>query len=510
MRRLSRRTFLALLCGSLICLGLAPSLHAAAPAERSASLVILQLNDLYDITPVEKGRKGGLARVATLRDRIAAEAPHSIFVLAGDFLSPSTMSSMFQGSQMVAALNAVGLDLATFGNHEFDFGSAVTQERMKESRFTWVSSNILEPETGLPFGGAASFVLREYGGVRVAFLGLTTPETHTLSKGAAGLTFLDPIQTAKDVVARARRVKADVIVALTHQDMADDKRLAAAVPEIDLILGGHEHTPLDARVARTLILKTGSDAVALGRIDVLVTLGKGGRRVETTWKLLPVTDEIPEQPEVAAVVKRYADLTAAALNVGVGETKLPLDTRSEMVRTRESAVGDLVADLMRDALGADVALVNGGGIRGNAVFPAGPLRRDDVLKILPFANKVVKLEVSGEVLRAALEHGLSQFEKTAGRFPQCSGLRLSFDPTRPVGSRLVSVTVGGQALDPRAHYTLATFDFIHGGGDGYSMFQQARVLVKAENGPMDSDLILDRLKQGPIAPVLDGRIRVAP
>lgn len=510
MRSVSRRTFLALLFGSLIFLGLAPSLHAAAPTERSARLTILQLNDLYDITPVEKGKKGGLSRVATLRDRIVSEVPHSVFVLAGDFLSPSTMSSTFQGSQMVAALNAVGLDLATFGNHEFDFGPAVTKERMRESRFTWVSSNILEPETGLPFGGAASFVLREYGGVRVAFLGLTTPATHTLSKGAAGLTFLDPIQAAKAVVARARRAKADVIVALTHQDMADDEQLAASVPGIDLILGGHEHTPLDARVGRTLILKTGSDAVALGRIDLLVTLGKGGRRVESTWKLLPVTDEIPDQPEVAAVVKRYADLTAAALSVGVGETKLPLDTRGEMVRTRESAVGNLIADLMKDALGADVALVNGGGIRGNAIFPAGPLRRDDVLKILPFANKVVKLEVTGEVLRAALENGLSQIEKTAGRFPQCSGLRLSFDPTRPAGSRLVSVTVGGRALDPRAHYTLATFDFLHGGGDGYAMLQQARVLVKAENGPMDSDLILDRLKQGPIAPVLDGRLQVAP
>jgi len=510
MRSLSRRTFLALLCGSLILLGLIPSLHAAAPVERSARLTILQLNDLYDITPVEKGKKGGLARVATLRDRTAADSPHTVFVLAGDFLSPSTMSSMFQGSQMVAALNAVGLDLATFGNHEFDFGSDITQERMRESRFTWVSSNILQPESGLPFGGAASFVLREYGGIRVAFLGLTTPETHTLSKGAAGLKFLDPIQAAKAVVARARRVKADVIVALTHQDMADDKLLAAAVPEIDLILGGHEHVPLDARVGGTLILKTGSDAVALGRIDLLVTVGQGGRRVESKWELMPVTDEIPDKPEVAAIVKRYEDLTAAALSVGAGETTLPLDTRNEVVRTRESAVGDLIADRMRDAMQADVALINGGGIRGNAVIPAGPLSRGDVLKILPFGNKIVKLDVTGEILRAAVENGLSQVEKTAGRFPQVSGLRLTFDPNRPAGSRLVSVSVGGHPLDPQAHYTLATFDFIQGGGDGYSMFQQARVLVKAENGPMDSDLILERLKLGPIAPVPDGRIRVAP
>jgi 2',3'-cyclic-nucleotide 2'-phosphodiesterase (5'-nucleotidase family) len=126
MRSLSRRTFLALLCGSLILLGLGPSTDAAA------------------------------------------QSPHTVFVLAGDFLSPSTLSSIFQGSQMVAALNAIGLDLVTFGNHEFDFGPAITRERMGESPFTWVSSNILDPESGPPFGGAAPFVLREYAGIRVA------------------------------------------------------------------------------------------------------------------------------------------------------------------------------------------------------------------------------------------------------------------------------------------------------------------------------------------------------
>ena len=411
---------------------------------------------------------------------------------------------------MVAVLNAAGLDLATFGNHELDFGREVTRQRMAESHFTWVSSNVLDPTTGLPFGDAASFVLREYDGVRVAFFGLVTPHTRILSKGAAELKFLDPIRAAKDIVARARRARAAVIVALTHQDMADDKQLAAAVPEIDLILGGHEHVPLDARVGRTLILKTGADAVSLGRIDVTVTAGRGGRRVESKWELIPVTDEIPEKPEVAAVVTQYEGYMAAQLDVLVGATSVPLDTRNDIVRTQESAVGDLIADLMRTALQADVVLINGGGIRGNAVLPAGPLRRRDVLTVLPFANKVVKLDVTGEILRAALENGLSQVERTAGRFPQVSGLRYVFDPKRPAGSRLVTVSVGGQPLDPRANYTLATFDFILGGGDGYTMLREGKVLVKAENGPMDSDLLIERLKAGPIAPVVDGRVTHVP
>src|SRR5512136_2330540 len=175
MRTFTRRTFLTLLAASLLLLTALPPLHAAVSAERSGRVTLLQLNDLYDIMPVEKGKKGGLARIATLRDRIAKESPDAVLVLAGDFLSPSTMSSVFQGGQMVAALNAAGLDLATFGNHEFDFGEHVTRQRMRESRFTWVSSNVLDPTTGLPFGNAASFVLRDLGGVRVALIGLTTP-----------------------------------------------------------------------------------------------------------------------------------------------------------------------------------------------------------------------------------------------------------------------------------------------------------------------------------------------
>jgi 2',3'-cyclic-nucleotide 2'-phosphodiesterase (5'-nucleotidase family) len=162
----------------------------------------------------------------------------------------------------------------------------------------------------------------------------------------------------------------DVIVALTDGDMADDNQLAASVPEIDLILGGHEYVPLQARVGHTLILKTGADAVLLGRIDVTVTTGRGGRRVESKWELISVTDEIPEKLEVAAVVTQYENSTSAQLDVIVGVTSVPLDTRNDIVRTQESAVGDLIADLLRTAMRADVALINEGGIRGNAVLPA--------------------------------------------------------------------------------------------------------------------------------------------
>ena len=506
MKKFTHRTLLGLAATGLILLCQVSAIWGGRPPERAIHLTILQLNDLSDVGPTQQGTRGGLARVATIRDRVAGESPHTLLVLAGDFLSPSPMSSVFRGSQMVAALNQAGLDLATFGNHEFDFGPWVARERMRESRFTWVSSNVLDPRTGLPFGEAAAFVLRDVEGLRVAFIGLTTPATPRLSRGAQGLRFLDPVLAAKEVVARARRAKADIVVALTHEEMAADKRLAAAVPGIDLILGGHEHVPLDAKVGSTVILKTGSDAANVGRIDLRVTTG-GNRRVETAWTLIPVAADIPEKPEVAAVVSRYQALMAAQLDVPAGETTAPLDSRAEIVRTQESALGDFVADLIRDAVYTDVAIVNGGSLRGNSITPAGPLSRADVLRILPFGNKVVKLEVTGDVLRAAIENGLSQVENKAGRFPQLSGMRVVFDPQRPPGSRVVSTTIRNRPLDPQARYTLATFEFLAGGGDGYDMLTQGKVLLRAEDGPMDSDLVLERLKAGPIEPLEDGRIQ---
>jgi 2',3'-cyclic-nucleotide 2'-phosphodiesterase (5'-nucleotidase family) len=506
MAVLTRRTCLVFVAAALILLGHVPAISGGTAPERSVHLTILQLNDLSDVRPGEQGTRGGLARVATIRDRVAAESPHTLLVIAGDFLSPSTMSSLFQGGQMVAALNESGLDLATFGNHEFDFGEWAARERMRESRFTWVSSNVLEPRTGLPFGEAAAFVLRDVEGVKVAFLGLTTPDTRKLSKGGRGLKLVDPISAAKEVVARARRAKADLIVALTHQDMAADKRLAAAVPGIDLILGGHEHVPLDAQVGSTLILKTGSDAANVGRIDLQVVTGRT-RRVETAWTLIPVTDQIPEKPEVVAVVKQYEAMMTARLDVRAGETRAPLDSRTEIVRRRESALGNFVADVIRDAMYTDVAIVNGGALHANTITPVGPLTQADVLRLLPFANRIVKLEVTGDLLRAAIENGFSQVEKTAGRFPQVSGLRLVFDPQQPAGSRLLSAVVRGRPLESEAHYTLATFEFLAGGGDGYDMLRHGKVLARAEDGPMDSDLVLERLQAGPIEPYEDGRIQ---
>src|SRR5262245_43886336 len=230
----------------------------------TTTITILQLNDVYQISPVDKGKRGGMARVAALQKSLREKSPHTLFLLAGDFVSPSVASRLFKGKQMVAALNAAGLDIATLGNHEFDYGADVLRERMGESRFEYTIANVLDRKSNRPFGNARAYVSRQFNGVRVAVFGLLLAETATLSSPGPGVRFIDPVATGKRLARQLRAKGFDVIIALTHLPMSEDKRLAR-VADIDLIIGGHEHELLEAVAGRAPIMKMGSDARNLGK-----------------------------------------------------------------------------------------------------------------------------------------------------------------------------------------------------------------------------------------------------
>jgi 2',3'-cyclic-nucleotide 2'-phosphodiesterase (5'-nucleotidase family) len=199
----------------------------ASVGERAANdllrLTLLQINDHYVLDPVDGGRRGGMARLATLVREIRRENPNTIFALAGDFLSPSVESTYLQGAQMIGALDAIGLDLATFGNHEFDFGPAILLERMRESKFRWLSANVLDRRSGRPFGTASADALLTLGGLRVGFFGLTTPETAQTSRPGPDVAFGPAVAAGRQAGASLRARGAMVVVAVTHQPMADDR-----------------------------------------------------------------------------------------------------------------------------------------------------------------------------------------------------------------------------------------------------------------------------------------------
>jgi 2',3'-cyclic-nucleotide 2'-phosphodiesterase (5'-nucleotidase family) len=310
------------------------------------------------------------------------------------------------------------------------------------------------------------------------------------------------------VVKQLRARGARVIIALTHLAMSDDKKLARS-GLVDVILGGHEHELLQSHAGHAPIFKWGSDARVLGRIDLHI-YRKTGRLESLDWAGIPITAATPDDPVAAAVIAGYEQRVSAELDKPIGRTAVELDGRSLSSRTRETNLGNLIADAFRQGTGAEVALFNGGSIRANAILPVGPITKRDVVAMLPFETPIVKVEITGALLKAALENGFSKIveESEAGRFPQIAGMAVECDGRKPAGSRVVRVTVGGQPLDERKTYALATNAFLTGGGDGYAMLKGLKFLIPPESAEIDSTVLANVVaKAGDVAPAVEGRIK---
>ena len=202
------------------------------------------------------------------------------------------------------------------------------------------------------------------------------------------------------------------------------------------------------------------------------------------------------------------DELSADLDVVIGTTATELDSRTDTVRGHEAAIGNLFADALRSMTGADVAMTNGGGIRGGRIYePGAVLTRHDILTELPFEDLTVVLQVTGHDLVAALENGLGKIEEGAGRFPHVSGLSVVYDPGRPVGERVLEVRRDGAPLDLDATYTLAVNDYNAGGGDGYDFADKPR-LIDEHAGKLVTSQVIDYIAaQGTVSPVVDGRLK---
>jgi len=475
---------------------------------QSAKVTFLHINDVYEISA--KRGIGGLPELATLLNAERARSPNTIMTLGGDLLSPSVMSGLTKGAQMVAMMDALGLDFAGLGNHEFDFGADVAKARMAESTFTWLATNTLGSD-GKPFGGAAAYAMRDVGEFKIGFFSLLTPETTHLSSPGSGVSFGDIETTAAQAVADLKKQGAHFVVALTHIDLAADRMLARKVKGLDIILGGHDHDPQMLYENKTLIIKAGTDAHYLAVADVVLSKrekrGKVRYSFHPSWRLVSTAGVKPDA-KIAALADGFNKTLDANLNVAVGKTAVELDSRRSSVRSRETAMGNLIADAIRAGVGAEIGLANGGGIRGDRTYDAGAtLTRKDVLSELPFGNVTVVLGLTGAHLLEALENGVSRVEDTAGRFPQVSGVSFVFDRAKAAGSRVSNVMVNGQALDTARVYKVATNDYIAGGGDGYAALKQGKVLIDKSGATLMATMVMDYITvKGAVDTKVSGRI----
>ncbi len=474
-----------------------------AQAADAVRLTFVLVNDIYKMN--EDGGRGGLPRLAAVVKAERAKSPNVIFAHAGDTLSPSLMSGFDQGAHMMALFNELPPDVFVPGNHEFDFGPQIYLKRMGEARFPVLAANLRDAHGAmLPYH--ADTLMLERGGIRIGVVGATL-DTTPLMSNSAPLKFAATLET---VVAASRALKqqgADITVAVVHADKATGQKLMVA-RAADIILSGHNHDlhiDFDGRVSLT---ESGSDADYVVAVDVEVTasMENGARKIawRPNYRIFDTKDVTPD-PAMLLRVLEYEKELSRELDVEVATLGTPLDSASSVVRGGEAAIGDFVADAMRAQTGAQIAIINGGSIRGNRQYAAGHrLTRRDILTELPFGSKTVLTSVTGAQVRAAIENGLSQIG--AGRFPQVSGMVVVANAIWPVGARVVSIEVDGKPLDPLKSYTLATYDFMLRGGDGYGALRDLAATEDYGDRLVANDVMVHARKLGEVSARVEGRI----
>jgi 2',3'-cyclic-nucleotide 2'-phosphodiesterase (5'-nucleotidase family) len=497
----------------VLCLVTAP---AAARAE-TAKVTFILMNDIYGMSETlmpDGQRRGGFARLAAVvkgeraRSSGSQSSNHVLLAHGGDTLSPSLMSGFDYGAHIITLTNALKPDIFVPGNHEFDFGKAIFLRRMAEAQFPLFAANLRGPD-GSPLPGFKDHAMVTLDGVRIGLTGATYDDTPRTSS-PQDLQFLPTVPTMQTQAEALRRDGADFVVAVMHADRTQAVALAET-HAVDLILTGHNHDLLVRYDGRHAMAESGHDAHYVTLIDVTIEVkDQDGRRVVTWWPQFRIVDSatVTPDPEVAALVEGFERELNREMDVPLSTTAVELDSRNATMRGREAAIGNLVADAVRLKTHADVAVMNGGGIRGGKVYaPGSAITRRDVLVELPFRNRVVTIEITGAALREAIENGLSRLPNAAGRFPQVSGMAVEYDARRAVGARVLSIKVGGAPLDPRRRYRVATNDFMARGGDGYASFAAAKPLLPLDDAPLVANEVMVYLRElGTIRSTVDGRM----
>ena len=487
-------------------MGLIAFAPLAAMADEKETLRIILTGDLYEL-PADKGR-GGYAKLASVVQKEKAGSKHSIFVHAGDAYSPSLLSTMDKGKSAVDMLNAVGVDYMVLGNHEWDFGPEITRERVWESNFPVLASNARDKD-GLPIDGTVRTAMINVGPFRVGIMGLITTNTKVIANAGSD-DFLPVLDTAKVLAKELKGQGANLIVALAHLDFLEDMELVQS-GLVDVVLSGHDHYYISWDDGKTVWMDSGENSEKVGVMDVhLKSFMKRGKK-RFSWEAdmrFVDTKNVPEDRTIALKIKKYDKFLSKELDIQIGKTNTKLDSHRNTVRTREAAIGNLIADAMRDGVNADIGFANGGGIRAGKIYTPGTIiTRRDMLLEMPFGNVVVKLRLTGAQIWDALENGVSQVENNAGRFPQVSGLSFTYKKGVSKGSRIVSVKIGGQNLNKNRSYTVATNNYAAGGGDGYSVFKKGTVLIDESGATLLAGMVMNYIKaKGSVSPKVEGRI----
>ncbi|KAG0793734.1 hypothetical protein G6F29_010133 [Rhizopus arrhizus] len=528
-------------------------------------LEVVHFNDVYHVSPSKEEPIGGASRFATkINETLSQHKPLVLF--SGDAFNPSLEGTVTRGSHMPGILNQLHITAACLGNHDFDFGMPQLGKLIRQTQFPWLLSNVLNQENDVADPIVKRYLVIEHEGLRIGLIGLVEKEwILTIPSFPPELTYHDFIEVAKDLSSQLKDPNGphhvDIVIALTHMRVPNDLKLAnACKDEVDLILGGHDHFYYVSKsidivgdawsrevnlkdvgfdpekdiedTDRLRVVKSGTDFREFSLLKLEIETDEEGKKYVKTMsaerKVIDSSVEVDEETE--RLVVQVAQQVSAKTNKPIGYTTVPLDGRSMSVRTEETNLGNLTADLMLMYYRmlpepAEIGFCVGGTIRNDGVIEAGEVTFGDILTTFPFSDPVVVIRVTGQQLWDALENSVSEYPKQEGRFPQLAGIRLEWNPDSPPGSRVrkvytvrhtassphpthkrsrsLALPVTDQShhqerydpenmdpLDLEREYVVATRQYLVGGYDGYDAFKvpDEQIIVDEESGVLVSTL----------------------
>jgi 5'-nucleotidase/UDP-sugar diphosphatase len=452
---------------------------AQAPLPKEVYITLLHTNDVH-ARIVENATDLGYSRIAAAYNSAKAWNPNTFLIDAGDTFHGLPIANIDQGASVVKLMNKMGYFAMTTGNHDYNYGFDRLLELEKSAAFDILAANVYKDGKRV----FKPYVIDDIQGVRVAYFGLASPETayKTDPKGIEGVTFSDPVVESRELLVELAG-KYDVLILISHLgvDGSSDPNsfdIARTIPEIDVIIDGHSHTALadlqKANPTSSLIVSTGGYGVGLGEVKLIIAKNRKVSAKSARTINVANAPELKGDTKIGAMVSELTKAQDAVLLQVVGKSNVALEGKREIVRTKQSNLGTLIANGMLYVTGADIALMNGGGIRDS--IPAGDITKKMIYTVLPFGNYIQTGVLKGSELKAVLENGVGKLPAPDGRFPHLAGWSYTLDVTKPAGERVSNILVGGMPVELGKDYVFATLNFQFNGGDDYRM-----LIGKAQN-----------------------------
>lgn len=434
--------------------------------ESERAFHILHFNDVYNLAERKKEPVGGTARFITAANKYRDLNPLVLF--SGDIFSPCKLGQTMKGKQMIPFLDRFKVDVACVGNHDLDYGIDRFIQLKEKCNFPWLLTNVIDAETKGPLADALDHVILEHEGHKIGIVGLAELEwlDSIVSLEEDDYEYEDFVKSGKKWCKKLREEGCDIVIALTHMRMPNDKILTQKVSDFDLVLGGHDHCSDVLNINDTLLCKSGTDFREFTIIKVRTdcsdealhnepheSIINFNKKLIMSYEKVHVTKEFDPDPEMQAVIDEYWKELDIKMNQPAGYTGVDLDARFDVIRVKESNASNFIADVIRHAYNTETVIINAGCLRTDEIIPKGLFRWRDVDTLLPIPSACVIIRLKGEHMLEALENAVGEVPKLEGRFPCISGITVKYDTSKPKGERIIEMKVNGEPLNKQKLYT---------------------------------------------------------